>query len=80
MLYPQALRPTGAPVAPGTGNSSLNYPPIQYADILLVYTEAQKEIGLNVDAYNGLKAIRGRAGLVTPDLGTFSKVTFQQAV
>jgi starch-binding outer membrane protein, SusD/RagB family len=68
------------PALPGTGNSGLNYPLIRYADVLLTYAEAQNEIGLNADAYNGLKAIRDRAGLTTPDIGTFTQTTFREAV
>ncbi len=65
----------------GTGNSGLNYPLIRYADVLLVYAEAQNESGgLNVDAYNALKVIRDRANLVTPDIGTFSQSSFREAV
>ncbi len=71
----------GAPGSPGTGNSGLNYPLIRYADILLTYAEAQNESGApDADAYNALKAIRDRAGLVTPDIGTFTQTTFRDAV
>ncbi len=70
----------GAPGAPGTGNSGLNYPLIRYADVLLMYAEAQNEAGLTADAYNGFKAIRDRAGLVTPALGAYTQSTFREAV
>ena len=71
----------GQPGTSGTGNSGLNYPLIRYADILLIYAEAQNEVsGPTVDAYNALKLIRDRAGLVTPDIGTFSQSTFREAV
>lgn len=69
------------PGLPGTGNSGLNYPLIRYAEVLLVYAEAQNESGgPNIDAYNALKAIRDRANLVTPDIGTFNQGTFRDAV
>lgn len=71
----------GKPGATGTGNSGLNYPLIRYADVLLIYAEAQNEVGgPTVDAYNALKLIRDRAGLATPDIGTFSQSTFREAV
>jgi hypothetical protein len=70
-----------APGLPGTGNSGLNYPLIRYADVLLTYAEAQNESGgPNADAYAALKAIRDRAGLTTPDIGTFGQANFREAV
>ena len=71
----------GVPGAVGTGNSGLNYPLIRYADVLLMYAEAQNESGSpDADAYNGLKAIRDRANLVTPAIGTYTQTTFREAV
>lgn len=70
----------GKPGAAGTGNSGLNYPLIRYADVLLMYAEAQNEVGLNPEAYAALKAVRDRAGLTTPDIGTFNQSTFRTAV
>jgi starch-binding outer membrane protein, SusD/RagB family len=71
----------GFPGTPGTGNSGLNYPLIRYAEVLLIYAEAQNESGgPNADAYNALKAIRDRAGLTTPDIGTFTQDSFREAV
>jgi hypothetical protein len=69
------------PGLPGTGNSGLNYPLIRYAEVLLLYAEAQTQAsGITVEAYNALKAIRDRAGLVTPAIGTFTPQTFIEAV
>lgn len=68
------------PAVAGTGNSGLNYPLIRYAEILLLYAEAQNESALTADAYNALKAVRDRAGLVTPDIGSFTTDTFREAV
>jgi hypothetical protein len=64
------LPANGAPGSPGSGNSGLNYPLIRYAEVLLLYAEAQNEIGAgNVDALNALTAVRNRAGLTTdPDI------------
>ncbi|MBC8032750.1 MAG: RagB/SusD family nutrient uptake outer membrane protein [Chitinophagaceae bacterium] len=71
----------GKPGSAGTGNSGLNYPLLRYADVLLIYAEAQNEAGgIDAMAYNALKAIRDRAGLVTPGMGTFSQTTFREAV
>jgi starch-binding outer membrane protein, SusD/RagB family len=67
---------------PGTGQSSLNWNQIRYAQVLLTYAEAQNESGggPNQAAYNALKAIRDRAGLVTPAIGTYTQATFREAV
>jgi starch-binding outer membrane protein, SusD/RagB family len=71
----------GKPGTPGTGNSGLNYPLIRYAEVLLIYAEAQNETGgLDATAHNALKAIRDRAGLVTPFIGAFTQATFRDAV
>jgi hypothetical protein len=66
----------------GTGQSSLNWPQIRYAQVLLTYAEAQNEVGggPNTAAWNALNAIRTRAQLTTPAIGTFNKTTFQEAV
>jgi len=75
------LPANGSPAGAGTGNSGLNYPLIRYAEVLLMYAEAQNESGaITADAYNALKAIRDRAALVTPDIATFTQASFRQAV
>ncbi|KIC96279.1 RagB/SusD family nutrient uptake outer membrane protein [Flavihumibacter solisilvae] len=65
---------------PGTGNSSLNWNQLRYAEVLLTYAEAQNEAGgsPNADAVAALKAIRDRANLTTPT--TFTQDEFRQAV
>ena len=69
------------PGLPGTGNSGLNYPLIRFAEVLLIYAEAQNESsGPNAEAYNALKLIRDRAALTTPAIGTFNQTTFRDAV
>ena len=57
-------------------------PIIRYAEVLLIYAEAQNEAdGLpNQQAYDAFKAIRDRAQLVTPAIGTFTQATFREAV
>ena len=64
----------------GTGNSSLNWPQIRYADVLLIYAEAQNEADgtPNAAAIGALKAIRDRAKLTTP--GSFTQAQFREAV
>lgn len=65
----------------GTGQSSLNWPQIRYAQVLLTYAEAQNESGApNQAAWNALRDIRTRAGLTTPALATFTQATFREAV
>lgn len=65
---------------PGTGNSSLNWPQIRYADVLLTYAEAQNEAdgSPNAAAIAALKAIRDRAMLALPDVS--NQVSFREAV
>ncbi|RYZ47056.1 MAG: RagB/SusD family nutrient uptake outer membrane protein [Sphingobacteriales bacterium] len=68
--------------AKGTNVSSLNYPLMRYAEILLIYAEAQNEVDAapSAAAWNAYKQIRDRAKLVTPAAGTFTKATFRDAV
>lgn len=72
---------SGAPGSTPTRQNNLNVPIIRYADVLLIYAEAQNEVtGPTPEAYNALKRIRDRAKLTTPELGTFSQATFREAV
>jgi hypothetical protein len=65
----------------GSRNNNLNVPLIRYAEVLLVFAEAQNEVsGPTQEAYNAFKLIRDRAKLVTPDLGTYTTATFREAV
>jgi len=65
----------------GTRNNNLNVPQIRYAEVLLMYAEAQNEVGgPTTEAYDALKKIRDRAQLTTPELGTFSQASFREAV
>lgn len=65
----------------GTRNDNLNVPQIRYAQVLLTYAEAQNEVGgPTADSYDAFKAIRDRAKLTTPDLGTYSQASFRNAV
>lgn len=65
----------------GTRQNNLNVPQIRYAETLLIYAEAQNEVGgPTADAYAAMKRIRDRATLTTPALGTFTQASFRQAV
>jgi hypothetical protein len=65
----------------GTAKDNLNVPMIRFAEVLLIYAEAQNEVsGPDAAAFDGYKKIRDRAQLVTPALGTFTKETFREAV
>lgn len=65
----------------GTAKDNLNVPMIRFAEVLLIYAEAQNELtGPTQEAYDALKRIRDRAQLATPDLGTFSQASFREAV
>ncbi|WP_276366050.1 RagB/SusD family nutrient uptake outer membrane protein [Chryseolinea sp. H1M3-3] len=72
----------GSPTVPATKKDNLNVPMIRYAEVLLIYAEAQNEAegGPNQDAYDALESIRDRAQLTTPALGTFTQATFREAV
>ncbi|CAL1520367.1 RagB/SusD family nutrient uptake outer membrane protein [Chitinophaga sp. MM2321] len=70
----------GMPGKPGTKHSNLNVPQIRYAEVLLIYAEAQNrsEGAANIDAYKALNAIRQRANLLP--LAGLSQTAFEQAV
>lgn len=71
----------GTSGAPGTRNNNLNVPLIRYAEVLLIFAEAQNESGgPNLAAYDAFKRIRDRAKLPTPAFGTYNQSTFREAV
>lgn len=71
----------GSKDQPGTRANNLNVPLIRFAEVLLIYAEAQNEVGgPNALAVESLKRIRDRAGLTTPALGGFTSDTFRDAV
>ncbi|SKC13626.1 RagB/SusD family nutrient uptake outer membrane protein [Dyadobacter psychrophilus] len=71
----------GAPGITATRNNNLNVNLIRYAEVLLIYAEAQNEVGgPNAEAYAAYKRIRDRAKLTTPAIGTFTQATFREAV
>ncbi|GAB2782481.1 RagB/SusD family nutrient uptake outer membrane protein [Rhabdobacter roseus] len=65
----------------GTRNNNLNVPLIRYAEVLLIFAEAQNELGAPTQAaYDAYKKVRDRATLTTPALGTFTQASFREAV
>ncbi|MFN8345518.1 MAG: RagB/SusD family nutrient uptake outer membrane protein [Spirosomataceae bacterium] len=65
----------------GSRQNNLNVPQIRYAETLLIYAEAQNEVGGPTQgAYDAFKRIRDRAKLTTPALGTYTQTTFREAV
>lgn len=65
----------------GTRQNNLNVPQIRFAETLLIYAEAQNEVGAPTQAaYDALKRIRDRAQLTTPALGTYTQASFRDAV
>lgn len=71
----------GSPGNAGTGASNLNVPQIRFAEVLLIYSEAQNEVsGPDITSYDAFKRIRNRAQLVTPAIGTYNQATFREAI
>ena len=64
----------------GTAQADLNWPLIRYADVLLIYAEAQNRAdgSPNAQAYEALNSIRRRAQI--PVLAGLSQTTFEEAV
>ena len=71
----------GTAGVPGTAQDNLNVPMIRYAEVLLIYAEAQNELtGPTQETVDALKQIRDRAQLTTPSLGEFNQDSFREAV
>ena len=69
----------GTSGAAGTRNNNLNVPQIRFAETLLIYAEAQNEVGGPTAAtIEALKRIRDRAKLTTA--ATYSQAAFREAV
>jgi hypothetical protein len=65
----------------GTAQNNLDVPQIRYAEVLLIFAEAQNEVGgPTQEAYDAFKRIRDRAKLTTPALGTYTQASFREAV
>ncbi|PZX47579.1 RagB/SusD family nutrient uptake outer membrane protein [Algoriphagus chordae] len=71
----------GSKDQPGNRANNLNVPLIRFAEVLLIYAEAQNEVGgPNALAVESLTRIRDRAGLTTPSVGGFTADSFRDAV
>lgn len=71
----------GTQGVPGTARDNLNLMIFRYAEVLLIYAEASNEVnGPTQQAWDALNAIRDRAILATPALGTFNAQSFREAV
>jgi hypothetical protein len=68
MIYPRKYTHDGLnwPGNDDQENSGINYRVLRYADVLLMYAEAQNELGNTGDAYTYIQQVRSRAKL--PDL------------
>jgi hypothetical protein len=76
------VKANGGLGVPATRRDNLSVPVIRYAEVLLIYAEAQNAAdgAPNQLAYDSYKRIRDRAQLLTPALATFTQATFQEAV
>jgi hypothetical protein len=71
----------GTSGTPGTRNNNLNVPQIRYAETLLIFAEAQNEVGGPTQAtVEALKRVRDRAQLKTLSLGEYTANSFREAV
>ncbi len=65
----------------GTQVNNLNVPLIRYAEVLLIFAEAQNEVGgPSQDAYDAYKKVKDRSTLAVAALGTFSQTSFREAI
>ncbi len=65
----------------GSRNNNLNVPLLRYAETLLIFAEAQNEVGgPTQQAYDAYRKVRDRSTLATPALGTFNAASFREAV
>jgi starch-binding outer membrane protein, SusD/RagB family len=65
----------------GTRNDNLNMMQIRYAETLLIYAEAQNEVGGPIQAtVDALKRVRDRAKLTTLAVGGYTQASFREAV
>lgn len=66
---------------PGTAKDNLNVPIFRFAEVLLIFAEADNEVnGPTQDAVDALTRIRDRAQLTTPALGDFDQGTLREAI
>ena len=62
--------------------TTINYPLLRYADVLLMYAEASNEVSAAPDesAYAALKLVRDRAGIATAPHSDYDKDSFRSLV
>lgn len=62
--------------------TNINFPILRYADVLLMYAEADLESTgtVNQDAFDCVKLIRDRAGIKTRDMGEYDAESFRQLI
>lgn len=62
--------------------TTINYPLLRYADVLLMYAEAANECAGSVpqEAYDALKQVRDRAGVKTRAFEDYDKSSFRELV
>lgn len=62
-------------------NSSINFPIMRYADVLLMIAEAANEIsGVTQEAVDAVNQVRARAGASTIQAGDYTQETFRQFI
>jgi len=65
----------------GDSNSDINWTFFRLPEIMLIYAEAQNEVGgPTADVVAQLKSIRERAALTTPEVANFSKESLREAI
>lgn len=61
--------------------TSINFPLLRYADVLLMYAEASNEInGVTPEAYNAVKSVRDRAGIKTRVASSYDQDSFRELI
>ena len=61
--------------------TTINYPILRYADVLLMYAEASNELnGVTAEAYDCVKQVRDRAGIATKGIGSYDQGAFRELV
>lgn len=63
-------------------HTGINFPILRYSDVLLMYAEASLEYNeaVNQKAYDCVKAVRDRAGVLTNDISTYDVASFREFV
>lgn len=71
----------GFPGTTGSSRSDLNWPLLRFAEVLLIFAEAQNEVsGPTQPVLDAVKRIRDRAGLATPALGSVAQAELRELI